>query len=119
MSTLSASSVPWVWPITTLSSVAIAVPPVGWLFRSCRAKCKPEDLVRAGVALAGCAAEGVDRRSDFDVREAEVLEHRLPARTGQPARDSAGPEVDVAQRLGRDRPAVGDVGVLERAAGPE
>ena len=28
--------------------------------------------------------------------EASLFEHVLPARTGQPTRDSAGPEVDVA-----------------------
>ena len=33
--------------------------------------------------------------SDLDVAETGVLEHLLPARTGQPSGDSAGPEVDV------------------------
>ena len=53
------------------------------------------------------------------VGESCLLEHLLPARTGQPAGDSAGPQVDVAQRLGRNGSAVGDVGELQHAAGSQ
>ena len=57
--------------------------------------------------------------ADLDVDESRFFEHLLPARTGQPAGDSAGPEVDVAQRLGWNGPAVGDVGELQPAARAE
>src|SRR2546423_8751527 len=75
------------------------------------------DLVGACLFFADRAAEGIGGWSDLDVDEACVLEHLLPARTGQPAGDSAGPKVDVAQGLGRHRPTVRDVGELELAAG--
>src|SRR3954451_9794138 len=52
-------------------------------------------LVRPGLLLAVSAAEGVDRITDLDVDKAGVFEHLLPARTGQPTRDSASPQVDV------------------------
>src|SRR5580693_9089433 len=66
-------------------------------------------LERAGLALAVGAAEGVDRLTGYYVGEAAVLQHLLPARTGQPAGYSTGPQVDVAQCLDRYRAAVGDV----------
>jgi hypothetical protein len=66
----------------------------------------------AGLFLAGRAAEDVDSGAGGDVGEAGVLEHFLPARTGQPAGDSSSPQVDVAQGLGPDGVAVGDVGEL-------
>src|SRR6201987_5989872 len=56
---------------------------------------------RAGVVLAFGAAKGVDRLAGHHVSEPAVLEHLLPARTGQPASYSTGPQVDVTQRLGR------------------
>src|SRR6188474_3158025 len=117
MSTLSGSSTPWVCPITTLSSTAITRPPSSrWL--ACRERVAVH-LVRACLRLTARAAERVDRWTDLDVDEADVFEHLLPARTGQPARDSAGPEVDVAQRFGRHRAAIRDVGELEDTAGPQ
>jgi hypothetical protein len=56
----------------------------------------------ACLVFAGGAAEGVDRWPDGDAGEAGVLEDFLPARTGQPAGESSGPQVDVAQRFRRD-----------------
>src|ERR1700716_3173086 len=72
-------------------------------------------LERSPLFFSGGAAKGVDRVADLDVDKSCVLEHLVPARTGQPARDSAGPQVDVAQSLGRHRPSVGDVGELQPA----
>jgi hypothetical protein len=76
-------------------------------------------LERPGFVLSSGTAEGVDRRSDLDGFEAGVLEHFLPARTGQPASDSTGPQVDVPQRPRRHWPAVGDVGELQHPAGAQ
>jgi hypothetical protein len=53
------------------------------------------DVEGACFVLAGRAEERVDRWADFDFGEACLFEHLLPARTGQPAGDSPGPEVDV------------------------
>src|SRR5436190_21508277 len=50
----------------------------------------------AGLLFTGCVGEGVDGRSDGHIGKSGLFEHLLPARTGQPACDSAGPEVDVA-----------------------
>jgi hypothetical protein len=55
---------------------------------------------RAGLVIAFGAAERVDRLADHHVSETAVLQHLLPARTGQPAGYSTGPQVDVAQRPG-------------------
>jgi hypothetical protein len=74
-------------------------------------------VVGACVRLALRSAEGVDGRADLDRLEPGFLEHPLPARPGQPACDSAGPEVDVAQRFGWDGLSVGDVRELEGPAG--
>src|SRR5690242_17299935 len=49
----------------------------------------------ARVGFAGGVAEGVVGRPDLHLVEAGLLKHVLPARTGQPACDSTGPEVDV------------------------
>ena len=49
-----------------------------------------------GVGIAACAGKGVDRLSDRDGAEAGLFEHRLPARTRQPAGDSTGPQINVA-----------------------
>ncbi len=75
-----------------------------------------EHLEGPGVGFAGGAGERIDRLADHDIREAGLLEHRLPARTGQPAGDSTGPQVDVAHHLRRHGTAVGDVGELQPAA---
>lgn len=69
--------------------------------------------------LAGGAAEGVDAGADGDVGEAGVFEHLLPARTGQPARYSSGPQIDVVQGFGWYWVAVGDISELQRAAGTQ
>jgi hypothetical protein len=72
-----------------------------------------EHLKASCVVLAGRAAEGIDRVTDMNAGEAGVFQHLPPARTGQPASYSTGPQVDVAQGPGRDGPAVGDVGELQ------
>ena len=72
-----------------------------------------------GVGIAACASKGVDRLSDRDGAEAGLFEHRLPARTRQPAGDSTGPQINVAHRVGRHRTPVGDVGELQPTAGPQ
>jgi hypothetical protein len=54
------------------------------------------DVEGARLVLTGCLGEGVDGRSDRHTDESDVFEHLLPARTGQPAGYSAGPEIDVA-----------------------
>src|SRR5437773_7894654 len=70
----------------------------------------------AGVGLAVGAAEGVGCLADYYVGEPAVMEHFLPARTGQPAGYSTGPQVDIAHRLDGYGAAVGDVGELEPPA---
>lgn len=54
---------------------------------------------RACLVLARSPAEDVGGRPDDDIGEAGVFERFPPARTGQPARDSSCPQVDVAQCL--------------------
>ena len=76
-----------------------------------------EDLERAGLVFTDGVPEGIDGGPNLDVDESGLFEHLPPALTGQPTGDSAGPKVDVAQRLGRDRPTVRDVGELQRASG--
>src|SRR5215471_11402027 len=71
---------------------------------------------RAGLVLAFGAAECVDGLADHHVRESAVVQHFLPARTGQPAGYSTGPQVDVAQCLVWYGAAVGDVSELEPTA---
>ena len=72
----------------------------------------PVDVVGTRLFFAGRAREGVDWWADLYSDEPHVFEHLLPARTGQPAGNSAGPEIDVTQGLGWYRSAVGDVGEL-------
>jgi hypothetical protein len=76
-----------------------------------------EHFEGSGFRFAGSAAEGVDRRADLDVDEAGLFEHLLPARTGQPPGNSAGPQIDVAQCLWWHGSTVGDVGELQGSAG--
>src|SRR5207302_8034174 len=71
---------------------------------------------RAGLVFAFGTSERVDRLAGHHVSEAAVLEHLPPARTGQPAGYSTGPQVDVAHRLEWYGPAVGDVGELQPPA---
>ena len=73
------------------------------------------DVEGTRLRFAGRTRESVDWCPDLHCFEARVFEHLVPARTGQPAGNSAGPEVDVSQRLGRDRASVGDVGELQGA----
>src|SRR5215831_6246254 len=70
----------------------------------------------ASVGLARGAAEGVGCVANYNAGEAAVMEHFLPARTGQPAGYSIGPQVDVTQRLDWYGAAVGDVSELEPTA---
>ena len=74
---------------------------------------------RARFVLASGASERVGRLVGNYVAETAVLQHLLPARTGQPAGYSTGPQVDVTQRLGWHGAAVGDVGELEPPAGAQ
>lgn len=74
------------------------------------------DLEAAGVGLAASTSERVGRRADRDVDEAGLAEELMPALTGQPTGNSAGPQVDVAQRLGGDGTPVGDVGELQHTS---
>ena len=76
-------------------------------------------VVRPGITFTRGAAEGVDGRAGLDVFEAEIFEEALPALTGQPTRNSRGPQIDVGQRLRRQGSAVGDVGELQPPTGPE
>jgi hypothetical protein len=87
---------------------------LGHAFRSgpSSEECVSVDVEGACLLLPGGTGERVDWFADLNVDEAGVFEHLLPARTGQPAGDSAGPEIDVSQRLGRHGAAVGDVGEL-------
>lgn len=79
-------------------------------------ECVAVDLERPCIRFAVSATEGVDGWTDDDLVEAAVLEHLLPARTGQPSGDSTGPQIDVAYRFERYRAAVGDVGELQGVA---
>jgi hypothetical protein len=72
----------------------------------------PVDVVGTSFVLTRGASERVDGRSDPNVGEADVFEHLSPARTGQPAGYSTGPQVDITQRLGWYRTTVGDVSEL-------
>src|SRR5262249_58829762 len=67
---------------------------------------EPVDLVGPRIAFATGTAERVDRFADHDVDETGFGEKLLPARTGQPAGNSAGPQIDVPQRLRRNVTAV-------------
>ena len=53
------------------------------------------DIEGSRVVFPGRAGKRVDGVTDHDVDEANVFEDRPPARTGQPASNSAGPEIDV------------------------
>ena len=70
----------------------------------------------SGAFFSDGSGERVDGWSDLDVFETGFFEHLLPARTGQPTRDSAGPKVDISQCLDRHRTAVRDVSELEHPA---
>src|SRR5213078_5284946 len=70
-----------------------------------------------GLLLTLRTAERVDWLTDADADEADLVEHRLPACARQATGNSAGPQVDVAQRLGRHGLAVGDVGELQVSTG--
>jgi hypothetical protein len=53
----------------------------------------------AGVVLASCTSEHIDRRSNLGVDEARVAHHFSPACTRQATGDSSRPQVDVAHGL--------------------
>jgi hypothetical protein len=103
-------SFPGGWSVCRIAGAwLVTVPPAGngtvrsapsWrVSRSGGAACHERVAVyleRAGLVRALGAAEGVDRLAGYDVGEAAVLQHLLPARTGQPAGYSTGPQVDVA-----------------------
>jgi hypothetical protein len=77
------------------------------------------DVKLPGLLLALGIAEGVNSLADAHVDESGVLEHFLPAHTGQPTGNSSRPEVDIPDRLLGHLDAVGDVGELEHPAGPQ
>lgn len=81
-----------------------------------REECVPVDVVGPRLFFAGRARERADWWADLYSNEPHVVEHLLPAPTGQPAGNSTGPEIDVAQGLGWYRSAVGDVGELQSAS---
>ncbi len=64
--------------------------------RSPGEECVAVHLVSACLVLTGCTGECVYWWSDLDLGETGFFEHLLPARTGQPAGNSAGPEIDVS-----------------------
>lgn len=77
------------------------------------------DLAGSGVGVSSDAADGVDGFADGDAGEADLGQHRLPARTGQPAGYLTGPEVDVPSRSFRHPESVGDCGERPPAARPQ
>src|SRR6476646_6549669 len=87
--------------------------------RPTRAERVAEHFVSPSFCFAGGTTEGVDRGPDLHVDDPGLFEHLLPARTGQPTCDSAGPQINVAQRFGWHGPAVGDIGELQDAAGSQ
>jgi hypothetical protein len=93
--------------------------PPAWLLSRSSEERVAEYGEGAGVGLAAGVAEGVVRRPDLHLVEAGLFEHRLPARPGQPACDSTGPEVDVARRGVGYGVAIRDVGELQHAAGAQ
>ena len=106
------SAAPAVWqPATHLQR--------GVTGRACGEEGVTEDLEGSGVGLARGAAEGVHGWSDRDVDEPGVSKCVPPAVTGQAARDAVGRQVDVTDRLLRDRSADGDVGELESPVRPQ
>ena len=70
-------------------------------------------LEQPRLALAVGAAEGINRRADPNIDETALLEHMPPACARQATGDSVGPQVDIAERPGRNLLAVRDVGELE------
>ena len=48
------------------------------------------------LLFTGRVSEGIDGWPDGHIDKSNLFEHLLPARTGQPSCDSAGPEIDVA-----------------------
>ena len=71
---------------------------------------------RSRLRFTGRAPECVDRGANDDPREPGLLEHLLPARTGQPAGNSTGPKIDVAHRLDGNGATVGNVCELQNPA---
>src|SRR6266511_2523215 len=76
-----------------------------------------EHVVCPGLLFTLRTTERVDGRTDADVDEADLVEHRHPACARQATGNSASPQVYVPQRLGGNRLAVGDVGELKIPAG--
>lgn len=76
-----------------------------------------EHFVPPRVRSASPTGEYVHRWTDLDADEPGLFEHLLPALTGQPARDSAGPQINVSQSLRRDRSTVRNVRELQDASG--
>jgi len=72
-----------------------------------------------GIFFPPRSSEGIDGSPDPDIHKAGFLEDPFPACARQAPCDSIRPEIDVADRLLRDRLAVCDIGELEPPAGAE
>jgi hypothetical protein len=73
----------------------------------------------ASFLLSPGTSESVNRLADDDIYKSAVLKDLLPARTGQPTRNSASPQVDVSQRLLWHRPTICDIGKLQPTTRPQ
>jgi len=69
--------------------------------------------------LSAGARERVEWIGQLDVDQPGTADHRLPPCTRQGTRDSTGPEIDVMERLLRDRTLKTDVRNRHPPAGPE
>ena len=74
------------------------------------------DLELAGLLFSTRTAESIDRRTDPDINEPDVLKHLLPGCARQTTGNSRRPEIDVADRRFGYGLAIRDVGKLQTAA---
>ena len=77
------------------------------------------DLETPRVLLASRSLEGIDRRADLRVNEADILQHLLPGCTRQTTGDSGSPEIDVLNSSRGHGLSVRDVGKLQMTARPQ
>ena len=75
-----------------------------------------KDLKPTCIRLTLGATEGIDVGANANVDETTVLNHLLPGCTRQTTGNSGGPQIDVGDRRGGYRFAVGNVGELQIAA---
>jgi hypothetical protein len=76
-----------------------------------------EDLEQPSLALAAGTTERVNRRADLNIDEATLLKHIPPTCARQATGNSVGPQVDLAERSGRNLLTVCDVGELQPSTG--